>query len=358
MPCIVAAFLFPFAAHLSSIPALAAFFAIPPIVLATYGAGLAILVAGLIVAFRGEIPRARGLDKIVCLGPVLYAVPLAVFGAEQLAAARGIATMVPHWIPWHIFWAIFVGMALIAAAVSLALQRVAALASALVGLMFFLFVVLMDVEGLAAAPTNRFAQVLTLRELTFSACAFTLASTLATSRWRSAAHRLATAARYVVGVVVIFYGVEQFLHPQFVPVIPLELHMPAYIPFHPLWAYGVGAAEVAAGVTMLANWRARLAATLLGIVICVVTVLVYGPILAAHPGNIDVGMNYFADTLFFGGDILLLAGSIPPGGRERSATQQGAAGRLAVLGGSDPKAEATPRRRGVERFGQRTRIDS
>jgi hypothetical protein len=52
---------------------------------------------------------------------------------------------------------------------------------------------------------------------------------------------------------------------------------------------------------MLANWRARVATTILGIVVCVVVALVYPPILAAHPGDIDVGMNYFADTLFFGG---------------------------------------------------------
>lgn len=83
-------------------------------------------------------------------------------------------------------------------------------------------------------------------------------------------------------------------------------------PLPPLWAYGVGAALMAAGLAMLANWRARVVTTILGIVVCVVVALVYLPILAAHPGDIDVGMNYFADTLFFGGALLVLAGSIQP----------------------------------------------
>ena len=310
---------FPVAAFPELSAALVAFFAIPPIVFATYFAGSAILLVGLIVAFRREIPRARGLNKIVCLGPVLFAVPLAVFGAEHLTATRQIASIVPQWIPWHMFWAIFVGMALIAAALSIAVGRVAALAAALLGFMFFCFVVLMDAPGLASDLHDRFAQALLLRELSFSACAFALASTLAGGRWRLAGQRTASAARYVVGVVVIFYGVEHFLHPQFVPVIPLSLRMPAWIPFHPLWAYGVGTAEVAAGVAMLVNWRARSAVTILGIVVCLVVILFYLPILAAHPGDINVGMNYFADTLFFGGALLLLAGSIPPEPRERSA---------------------------------------
>jgi uncharacterized membrane protein len=294
-----------------------AFFGLPPIVLATYAAGSAILLIGLIVAFRRDIPRARGLDKIVCLGPVFFAAPLAVFGAEHLTITRAMTGIVPHWIPWHLFWVVFVGLALLAAALSLAAGRMAGLASALLGVMFFLFVVLMDVPGLIHHPGNRFIQALTLRELSFSACAFAFASTLASDRWLAAGERIATAARYVVGVAAIFYGVEHFLHPQFVPVIPLELRMPTWIPFHLLWGYGVGAALVIAGAAMLVNWHARVATTLLGIVACFAVAFVYLPILAVHPSDIEVGMNYFADTLFFVGALLMLAGSIPPGDRKR-----------------------------------------
>ncbi len=306
---------------LMTVPSLAlatvAFFGLPPIVLATYAAGSAILLIGLIVAYRRDIPRARGLDKIICLGPVFFAAPLAVFGAEHLTITRAMTGMVPRWIPWHLFWVVFVGVALLAAALGLAAGRLAGLASALLGIMFFLFVLLMDLQGLIHHSGNRFIQALTLRELSFSACAFAFASTLAGDRWRATGGRIATAARYVVGVAVIFYGVEHFLHPQFVPVIPLELRMPAWIPLHLLWGYGVGGALVIAGAAMLVNWHARVATTLLGIVACVAVTFVYLPILAVHPSDIDVGMNYFADTLFFAGALLMLAGSIPPEDRKR-----------------------------------------
>lgn len=302
--------------------ALVTFFGLQPIVFWTYFAGTTILLIGLIVVFRRDIPRARGLDKIVCLGPVLFAAPLAVFGAEHLTITRAMTVMVPHWIPWHLFWVLFVGVGLIAAALSLAVGRVAGLASAMLGVMFLGFVTLMDVEVLARRPGDRFIDALTLRELTFSMCSFALAASLANHRWRPVGERVATVARVVVGAVVIFYGVEHFLHPQFVPVIPLEMPLPSWLPFHLLWGYGVGTAEVAAGLAMLANWHARRATTLVGIVACVVVLLVYLPILVRNAADIDVGMNYFADTLFFAGALLLLAGSIPPDSRERAAVAE------------------------------------
>jgi uncharacterized membrane protein len=300
------------AASLISLAASLAFPSAPLMVIATYSAGSVIMILGLLVAFRKTLPRARGLEKAICLGPVLFAVPLAVFGAEHLTALPTFAEMVPRWIPWHWFWALFVGLALIAAALSIAVQRVAALASALLGFMFGCFVLLMDIPGLAGTPHNRFAWTLMLRELAFGCCAFALASTMAPPSWRRIGMRTAMVARYLVGATVIFYGVEHFLHPEFVPVIPLEMHMPTWILFHRLWAYGVGASLIAAGAAMLENWHARQATALLGCIICFVVAVVYLPILGAHPGDIAVAMNYFADTLFFGGAILVLAGSMPP----------------------------------------------
>lgn len=312
--------LFPAPAFLFLLAAAAA--TLPPIVIGTYTAGGAILVVGLIVAFRRDIPRARGLDKFICLGPVFFAAPLAAFSAEHFTVTRAMTGMVPHWIPGHLFWVLFVGACLLAAAISLAVGRVAGLASALLGVMFLGFVVLMDVEGLAVRPGDRFMEALTLRELSFSLCSFALAASLANERWRGLGERVATVARVVVGAVVVFYGVENVLHAQFVPVIPLEMPLPAWMPLHLLIGYATGAAMVAAGLAMVANWHARRAATLVGVVVCVVVLLVYLPILVVHPVEIDIGMNYFADTLCFGGAVLCLAGSIPPDRRDGFAVAE------------------------------------
>ena len=64
--------------------------------------------------------QARGLDKVVALRNLCFALPLAVFGALHLSAAQGLKAMVPAYMPWRLFWAYFVGFALIAASLSIA----------------------------------------------------------------------------------------------------------------------------------------------------------------------------------------------------------------------------------------------
>lgn len=75
--------------------------------------------------------------------------------------------------------------------------------------------------------------------------------------------------------------------------------------------YVTGLVLVAAGLSMIVNWKPRLAATWLGIFVFVIVVLVYLPIVVASPSDIDNGLNYLVDTLAFSGCALLLAGALP-----------------------------------------------
>jgi hypothetical protein len=73
---------------------------------------------------------------------------------------------------------------------------------------------------------------------------------------------------------------------------------------------------VVAGAGILLNRKTRMAATYLGTWIVLLVVLVYGPILIASllDPSTDVkveGLNYFFDTLLFGGTILALASATP-----------------------------------------------
>ena len=70
-------------------------------------------------AAKSDIAGARGLDKVVALSNLCFALPLAVFGAEHLSAAQFIQMGVPSYVPWHLFWAYFVGVCLIAASLSI-----------------------------------------------------------------------------------------------------------------------------------------------------------------------------------------------------------------------------------------------
>ena len=98
---------------------LAAFFQFsgPPIWMSA--AGLVVLVIGLMAA-KNEIAQVRGLNRIVALTHVCFAVPLAVFGAEHFSLGKTMIGLVPSYMPWRLFWIYFVGVVLIVAALSIA----------------------------------------------------------------------------------------------------------------------------------------------------------------------------------------------------------------------------------------------
>ncbi|MGB8888705.1 MAG: hypothetical protein WCC87_18395 [Candidatus Korobacteraceae bacterium] len=274
-----------------------------------YLTGVIILALGLAMFLKKEAPHKHGLDRIVALGPMLLAVPLAVFGGEHLIAGQSMAGMVPSWIPGHLFWIYFVGVCLLLAALSLVLDRYAGLAAALFGIMLLLFEVLLHIPLALSAPGNRFFWAVVFRELIFSSGALALAATY-TEAWRKhGKHPVITIVRFVMGVGIVFFGVEQLLHPEFVPAVPLNRLTPNWIPMHLLWGYPVGVVFVVAGLCLILNQQTRRAATWLGLTILLTVVIIYVPINIASAADIGKGLNYLADTLLLGGAVLAFAGS-------------------------------------------------
>ena len=111
---------------------------IAPVVLWSSIVGVAFLVFGLF-AVRRDFFAATGLERLIVLGRVFFAAPLAAFGVEHLTLAQFIMQGVPVWMPWRLFWAYFVGVALIATALSFVLKRYVHLSAMLFAIMLFLF---------------------------------------------------------------------------------------------------------------------------------------------------------------------------------------------------------------------------
>ncbi|MBZ5521808.1 MAG: hypothetical protein LAP21_06165 [Acidobacteriia bacterium] len=288
------------------------FFAIPSTVIWSYLAFGVILAIGLVTIFlRGDWQKARGWDKLILFGPLFYAAPLAAFGTEHFTLAKDIASIVPRWIPWHLFWAYFVGACFIAAALSLVTKIQARLSASLLALTFFLFVALMDAPGWARNPQNRIALALTLRELSFSGGALALAASLAAQGRERGKHVLATIARYFVAIPVLFYSFEQFMHADHVPGVPLERLTPQWIFGHVIWTYLAAVVYAVAGIPLLAGKKTRAAATWIGLTVLIVELAVYVPIAVVDRASLDNGLNYMGDTLMYCGAILLLAGAMP-----------------------------------------------
>jgi len=150
-----------------------------------------------------------------------------------------------------------------------------------------------------------------LRDISFSGGAFAFAGAYAREGRGPGLPWLVTVGRFFIGIPCVFFSVEHFLHPEFIPGIPLGKVTLAWVPGRLLWSYFVGAVLFAAGVSIMAMTQARLAATVLGIVIFLLIMFVYLPTLVANPSDIGNELNYFVDTLVFSGAALLLADALP-----------------------------------------------
>ncbi|WP_353071300.1 hypothetical protein [Tunturiibacter gelidiferens] len=275
-------------------------------------AGVVVLVVGFVAA-RRELQAAAGLDKLVAVGRVLFAAPLAAFGAEHLVLGQVIIGAVPVWMPARLFWVYFVGIALIAAALSLAPGIRVRLTATLLAVMFFLFVLMIHVPNVVAQVHDRVIWNVALRDLSFGAGALVLAGSLGSGSRKFGENVAVWIGRGIVAVVLMVYGVELILYPQFAPGVPLSKLTPSWVPGPHVWALLTGLVCIGGGVGILIRRYCRDGATAVGLVMTLLTVVLYLPILLMASGVPAVleGANYVWDTLLFGGAVLLVAAGAP-----------------------------------------------
>jgi uncharacterized membrane protein len=273
-----------------------------------YFTGTLFSVIGLTEIIKDELPQTQGFTA--SFGRLFFAVPMGVFATQHFTNPHLVARIVPAGIPLHAFWVYFVGIAIIAAVLSILFEKQARLAATLLGCMFFLFVVLMHIPNIVAAHGARLFWIIALRDLAFSGGAFALALTQLRKMSSDGAPPLLILSRFFVGIPAIVFGVEHFLHPAFSPGIPMEAITPAWIPGHLLWAYLTGAALIACGACIVANKKVRLMTTCLAVVVLLLGVFVYLPVIVTNPTDIDSGLNNFVDVLALSGATLVLADAI------------------------------------------------
>jgi len=264
-------------------------------------------------ASKTDIARASGLDKVVALSNLCFAIPLAVFGAEHLSSARFIMLGVPSYMPWRLFWAYFVGFVLLSASLSIATKIQVRWSGLLFGIMMFLFVAMVHIPRVLASPGDRIPWTIVVREMSFAGGGWLLAGNAMRGQGKS---KLITVGGVLIAIAALFFGVEHFLHPAGCPGVPLEKLMPAWIPGRLLIGYLTGTIPLVAGTIILLTKKKRMAATYLGTWIVLLVLFIYGPILIAQLSDPSAaaqieGINYFADTLLFGGAILALASATP-----------------------------------------------
>ena len=267
-------------------------------------AGTAILVAGALLAWP-RVRAASGVGKLLQLALVFEAAPLAVFSMEHFFDSRDLMGMVPHWLPGPLFWTYFVGVALLAAAISFIAWRCVGWAAALLALLFLIIVATIDLPKMAAEAHDRLFWTLTVRETAFASGAIVLAGSLWPGKTASAV--LIRIGRAFLAATFVFYAIEHFLFPRNVPGVPLEKMTPDWMPAPTVIAYFVGIILLVSGVGLLLRRTVRLAAAGSGAVLLLLTAFFYVPILFTEIRTplVVEGLNYVFDTMLFAATALL-----------------------------------------------------
>jgi uncharacterized membrane protein len=294
---------------------LATLFEISRTAVAMCSAGITLFLIG-VWAAKNEIAEARGLDKIVALSNLCFAIPLAVFGALHLFGPDFVKDLVPKYMPGRMFWVYFIGVALIAASLSIAAKIGMRWSGLLFGIMMFLFVAMIHLPGALRDPRDRIIWVIVFREMSFAGAGWILAGNAKDGWQGQAKSTLMTVGRVFITMALIFFGIEHFLHATGLPGVPLKKEMPTWIPGRVLIDYVTGAALLVAGGSILLSRKTRIVATCVGGWILLMVLVIYGPVLIAALSKPSTGLqvegiNYFADTLLFAGVILVLASAAP-----------------------------------------------
>jgi len=276
--------------------------------LALHLAFVAFLVLGIALPLRRHQPSGGWPEWIIPFGAVCYAAPMGLFGLQHFACFDVVKQAVPPYMPFHDAWVYIVGVALIVACLSLITEIQAPIAALLMGIMLFLFVLMLDVPALVQHPLDRFAISGALRDLCLSGGALALAGALGIFGPSPA---LAAIGRWLFGITMLDYGVQHFLHPHFAPGVPFSLMMPAWLPGQVPLSWITGTVLSVGGFCILTGIRARAAAAWIGIVYILLVLLVYLPMEIVQPSiAISGALDYVADTLAVGGAALFVARSL------------------------------------------------
>jgi len=265
---------------------------------------------GVFLTFKKAAAETGALDRVIAFGPFFFGWPLAVFGAQHIVFLKDVVNGVPAWMPWHLFWALLVGIGLIAAALSLTTGIRSELAALLVGVMLFCFVLMIYVPNLVE-NWGDLAVTQLLRDLSIGGGALALAGSLAKNGKWSRFGWIGVVGRYFFAVGLLDFGVENFVHPEYAPIVPEpNLMMPAWIPAHIVYAWLTGTILVVCGVAMLLNWRTRLAGAVAGIAFFALVLSFYLPMEIVHPSiEISGELDQLAQALAMSGAALLVAGT-------------------------------------------------
>jgi uncharacterized membrane protein len=168
--------------------------------------------------------------------------------------------------------------------IGLLLKRTAAPAARVLIAWLLLWLLLLRLRGIIVSPTVDFWWA-ACKIAVMAAAAWVLYVWCAVDWDRqrlgfAASEKGLRVARILYGLALIPFGIAHFVYLK-----NTVLLVPGWLPWPGFWAYFTGCAFIVAGVAVVINVYARLAAALSALEIGLFTLLVWGPVVAAGPKN-------------------------------------------------------------------------
>jgi uncharacterized membrane protein len=124
-------------------------------------------------------------DRALMIARILFGIALPLIGQSHIVFADATAGYIPGWIPDHLFFAYFTGMADIAAGLAVIFMVVPRLASSLAALMMSLFTILIWIPTVVGAPMDRLSWTALMASTAISGGAWAVADTFRNLPWIS-----------------------------------------------------------------------------------------------------------------------------------------------------------------------------
>jgi len=216
------------------------------------------------------------LDKITKLGRYFLAVPMLVFGIQHFVYAEFIVHLVPTWIPGRLFWTYFAGAALFASGLGIIINVLPKLAATLLGLMISIWVVVLHIPRVFQFPGD--SEFINVFDAIFMLSgAYLLSMSLPGNPYLpKLAAWAAKLSPYLIALSLTVFGIENFLHNKLVFIVGAA---PYELPGEVFWTYCTSIIFIAAAFTIIFSKSVRVTASLLGVYIFFIAVIIYIPLL-------------------------------------------------------------------------------
>jgi uncharacterized membrane protein len=228
-------------------------------------------------------------------GRWFFAVAIGGFGVQQFiykGFVQGI-TIVPDWMPAHLFWSYATGALLIGCAIGIALREKAQLAALVTGTLFLIIVLTLHLRQVSEIiHRNGPERTRAFETLAICAGAFILAGAMRGARVASSSpsfvRALGEVGRYFLAFCLLVFGYDHLPIAKFIASL-----VPAWMPWHLFWAYFTACGFLAAGLSIATNIQVRLSASLLGLMFLLWVLLLHLPRAAANPHGLGEWNSLF-----------------------------------------------------------------